>query len=423
MSNTSTKASPVPEWLQRAHNIDHLSNVLVVLAQREKAREKARMASRIKANPSLLHRFAHLPSTALEPSANIDHYSVSIAAQPENRRLNRYADVEAYDRTRVIVGCGGTEPSGRYLNASWVRELNGGKWWIATQAPLPETAHAFLSVLLQPVAKPFHPHPHADITQEPQPLPDGKTCRVRTIVQLTREIEAGTRKAHTYFPPVEGESWIIPPEEGCSAPSVKVTLVKLEEIPEAHCLMSTVSVQSIISTAGTLPQVTGEEIVFKHMLYSSWPDHGVPELEHRAALLHFIHLVDTVNRDVSSQPSEIQHTLDSDPPIMVNCSAGIGRTGSFIAISSLLRRYKFLPPPTSIFNKWLDEAEEQVPNLEKVLGDSPLGPLHEELEEDLIAMEIDALREQRPGMVQRKEQVILIYELLIAAFYGEEEKH
>ena len=47
---------------------------------------------------------------------------------------------------------------------------------------------------------------------------------------------------------------------------------------------------------------------------------------------------------------------------------------------------------------------------------SPLGPLPEELQGDMVAQEIDSLREQRPGMVQRDDQVVMIYETLIAAF-------
>ena len=75
-------------------------------------------------------------------------------------------------------------------------------------------------------------------------------------------------------------------------------------------------------------------------------------------------------------------------------SAGIGRTGTFIALSSLL-----LSPPT--------EAERKTP----VVQDSPLGPLPDELKDDDVAQTIDQLREWRGMLVQGPEQMRLIYEM------------
>lgn len=394
----------VPGWLQVAHRADHLAIALQVLQERERTRGHARTASRHKANPSRTYRIAHLPSTILANEADIDHYSISIACQPENRVLNRYSDIKPYDRTRVVVGHGGAEPSGRYLNASWVRELVGGKWWIATQAPLPETSHAFLSVFLQPIS-----FPPSDLHPLPQPT-NSETSRIRTVVQLTRNYEHGMRKAHMYFPPLEGQSWVIPPEAGCTAPSVKVTLTSIEELQHSHCTKSTISIQQL----SPAEEEMGEPVVFRHMLFSSWPDHGVPEPEDRAALLKFLYLVDETNRDISSQPTESHADLDPDPPIMVNCSAGVGRTGSFIALCSLLRCHGFLPPSISSVQDPQPRSPELTP--------SRLGPLPDSLKEDLVAQEIDSLREQRPCMVQRDEQALLIYEVLITAFIDDPER-
>lgn len=389
-----------PDWLEHVHNTPtYVANVLEILAEREYTRESAREASRHTSHRSRTHRLVHLPSTLTNDSDKVKHYSISVACQPEHQEYNRYANVEPYDRTRVVVEHGGAEPSGRYLNASWVRELAGGKWWIATQAPLPETVHAYLSIILQPIARPpeqLHPafSDHASV----------KTSRIRTVVQLTKDFESGMRKAHVYFPPIVGESWIVEPEQNCDAPKLKVALVSVKDVDEAHCRESVVSIQPVSAAH----QDEGEPVVFRHLLYAAWPDHGVPKREDRLALFQFVHLVDSINRDLSDQPPNNREHFDPDPPIMVNCSAGIGRTGCFIAISSLFRKYGFLPPPASLLH---DPSKPTPP-----LPPSPIGPLPEEIAKDLVAQEVDSLREQRPGMVQRPSQVTIIYEMLSAAF-------
>ncbi len=334
---------------------------------------------------------------------------------------NRYSDILPYDRTRAVVNHGSTHGyspgSGkalyaRYLNANWVLERFGHKWWIAAQAPLQHTAHAFLSAIVQssmyPLCIPTPPNSGPSST---------RTSRIRTAVQLTRNVENGRKKADVYFPTEVGQSLIVPPEQGCFAPALRVTLMKKESIEEAHCIQSTVSIsplrQPLSPTATTEDYVEpspDEEIVFQHLLYLSWPDHGVPGPEDRDSLLAFIHLVDATNRDKShcrlhpnSTPDHSCTELDPDPPILVGCSAGVGRTGSFIATSSLLRNYGFLPAAAR-------------PTMPSAVEASPLGPLPPEFEDDLVLQEIDFLREQRPGMVQKDEQAILVYDILISLF-------
>ncbi|EKM55011.1 uncharacterized protein PHACADRAFT_255302 [Phanerochaete carnosa HHB-10118-sp] len=368
--------------------------------ERENERITVSNASRHESNPSKAHHTAQIPSTLIKIDEAVKHYSISVACHPKHWKYNRYADVMPYDRTRVIVGHSGSEElSGRYLNASWVRELAGGKWWIASQAPLPDTIHAFLTVILEPISSP------PAVMQKIQPI-TGSISRVRTVVQLTREVESGIRKAHAYIPPNVGDSWVSASEPDCNAKPLKVTLLDVCQIDEAHCLQRTVSIQPLKSMNAA--DAIGEPVVFKHMLFSSWPDHSVLQPEDRAVLLRFLHLVDQTNRDLSSQPAAVRDSLDPDPPIIVGCSAGIGRTGSFIALSSLLRAYRFLLPP----RLFLHEPNQELPPLEPSL----LGPLPEVVREDRIVQEIDALREQRPGMVERPDQVQLISECLMMAF-------
>ena len=355
----------VPAWLQRAQSFEYLNEVLNTLDARELLRAEGRSASK-PCDPD----YYHPPQEQHSPQADkflTDFYSVSVGGNPAHRISNRYVNIEPYDRTRL-------DPGGRYLNANWVRELHGKKWWIATQAPLLNTTYTFLSVLLEPVS-----------------LPGLPTSRVRTIVQLTRDVEGGRRKAHPYFPQTIGGSTVVREAQGqgVSDKSFEVTLIARKIIEDAHCTQSTVAI-----TPRFQDVAQGQPVLFNHLLYTAWPDHGVPEPGDHQALMNFIVQVDKINRIQTSL------TDDPDPPVMVNCSAGIGRTGAFITLSSLLRSFSCLPPAP---------ISTQPP---PPLPPSPLGLLPPVMSEDLIAQEIDSCREQRPGMVQTDAQVVFIYQVL-----------
>jgi len=399
-----------------------LNVMLHLLASRESIRLTAREVSRLRVTNTPHTQAENLLRQRVKPEL-VDHYSIMVGANRENNASNRYADIVPYDRTLVIVQWPSTDAKtdegdgkGRYLNANWVLERQGQKWWIATQAPLRQTAHAFLSLILQPNICPPSAlsSSHSDDIQEP-----AKSSRVRTVVQLTQDFEKGRRKADSYFPSDVGTSILISPEAGCDAPPLKVTLLATESIEHAHCIQSTVSILPIYppqrvdddvddDTTGEIDSENAtddEEVVFQHLLYLSWPDHGVPDPQDRESLLAFIQLVESTNRDISLCTTHAEATpdtctvLDPDPPIIIGCSAGIGRTGSYIALSSLLRASGLLPPSSN-------------PTPSSVLPASPLGPLPSYADNDMVVQEIDSLREQRPGMVQRAEQAVLVYNVL-----------
>ncbi|KAJ7146059.1 protein-tyrosine phosphatase-like protein [Mycena epipterygia] len=355
----------LPNWLSKSRSPSHQKYIQRTLQQRESNRASIR---------SLYLKGLDPPHEI--PRDLFDYYSIAVACLPDNANKNRYVDVKPYDRTRVVV----VDPRGteRYLNASWCLERFGNKWWIASQAPLPATAHAFLSLIRQPIQLP-------PLTTQSSQGHSPRPTRVRTVVQLTRIIEGGRRKAHSYFPSDVGQSLVHVPEAGFSGAALRVTLVESVDIPDACCIKSTVSIS--VEGSGEKP------ITFQHLLYTAWPDHGVPDSEDQKGLMTFIRLVDSTNR--------LEDSEDPDPPIIVGCSAGIGRTGTFIAASSLLRAQGFLPKaafPSTLTLPY------------------PLGPLPSAFDEDLVGQEVDSLREQRPGMVQQNSQLELVYALLEAAF-------
>ena len=376
----SSMSANFPQWLLSCLTKSHINHARLTLSNREFARERARSS------------FQHDDDS---PASHIEHYSTEIGDLPMNRSYNRYQDVQPYNRTRVIVGDSTDDPEGRYFSANWVRELYGGKWWIATQAPLPHSAHVFLSVILQTITRP----PACLCHSSPSDM--AKPSRIRTVVQLTRNAEGGRRKADPYFPSTVGQSCIV---QSIDAHPLKLTLLEKRTIADAQCVQSTVSILPM--TSSSEPPDSNEEqpepVIFQHMFYTAWPDHGVPD--ETTSLINFIRLVDRTNKDLSPAGED----LDPDPPIMVSCSAGIGRTGAFIALSSLLRAHQLLSQPPS------NDPASNVIALPG-LPPPPLGPLPPAFDDDLVAQEIDSLREQRPRMVERDEQIVLIYEGLAAA--------
>lgn len=382
-SMRSIQPISLPDWLSKVQDPSHVQLALKTLHQREEARTRACLVS--------LHSTTKRLRSILEsiPEDLWRFYSAFDGHSPENTGRNRYHDVVPYDRTRVVVddtgqGCSGTKDTctGRYVNSNWVLERFGGKWWIATQAPLPNTAHTFLSLIQNYVTPP---------SQNPA------KSKIRTVVQLTQNLEGNRRKAHPYFSEVVGESITISPEGMDLGPPFQVTLIDQESFEESRCIKSTISFKPISNGATTNGAAHSGVTTFQHLLFYAWPDQGVPETEDRDGLLSFCRLVDNFNRQLPYPDA------DPDPPIIVGCSAGIGRTGSFITMSSLLRAYGYLQPPAYP----TDPAS--------VLKPSPLGELPEALQDDMVAQEVDSLREQRSAMVQRPEQFMIVYEILVAA--------
>lgn len=113
--------------------------------KRERARAESRRASRDVIIPSRfqereprsgimrkLHLKRESRSGVDDLSPQEQFYSVKLASSETNQNRNRYSDIEPYDRNCVLVGSTDAT-SGRYLNASWVRETEGKAWWVAGQ--------------------------------------------------------------------------------------------------------------------------------------------------------------------------------------------------------------------------------------------------------------------------------------------------
>ncbi|XP_057193959.1 receptor-type tyrosine-protein phosphatase eta [Triplophysa rosa] len=198
----------------------------------------------------------------------------TVAMAPENKAKNRYNNVLPYDSSRVKLSVP-SSPFDEYINASYMPGYTSKKEFIAAQGPLPCTVNDFWRMIWEK--------------------------NVHTIVMLTKCNEQGRVKCEEYWP-----------SDMTSFNNLTVTTTS--EIPLEDWTISDFEVKNVR---------TAETRSVRHFHFTAWPDHGVPETTE--LLINFRHLV----REHMEQYS--RHS-----PTLVHCSAGVGRTGTLIAIDRLI---------------------------------------------------------------------------------------
>ncbi|KAF3525114.1 hypothetical protein F2Q69_00051429 [Brassica cretica] len=212
--------------------------------------------------------------------------SSTVAINSVNFEKNRYTDVVPFDNNRVVLNpCKDSRSSADgYVNASLIKTSSSSSEsvseFIATQGPLPHTIEDFWEMVIQ------------------------QHCPV--IVMLTRLVDNyKTVKCGDYFPAEDK-----PREFGNI--SVKTKWVKTTD---TSLLLRNLEV----SHKETEDQ---QPMSVLHIQYAEWPDHGVPK--------------DTVAaREILKRLYQVPPSLG---PIIVHCSAGIGRTGTYCAIHNTIQR-------------------------------------------------------------------------------------
>ncbi|XP_063606956.1 tyrosine-protein phosphatase non-receptor type 11-like isoform X3 [Penaeus indicus] len=212
-------------------------------------------------------------------------YSRKEGQKPENRNKNRYKNILPFDHTRVILR--DTDPGipgSDYINANLItseEDLGSeAKTYIATQGCLPSTCADFWWMIWQE--------------------------NTRVIVMTTKEVERGKNKCGRYWP-----------EEGASKEYGRITVRNVSESSNNDYIL-----REFLVSKDSQP----ERKIF-HYHFTAWPDHGVPS--DPGCVLNFLH-------DVNKRQEEIT----SAGPIVVHCSAGIGRTGTFIVVDMILDQIK-----------------------------------------------------------------------------------
>ncbi|GAA5836119.1 hypothetical protein JCM9279_002201 [Rhodotorula babjevae] len=371
---------PPPPFLHPQPNALH--SALAALQEREYLRRASISDTRIRTTQS---------GSRTAPRGDDDEpdwFSVGAASSRTNRDKNRYGDILAYDRTRCLptlrTTAAADEPD--YVNASLVREPDLGfddevlprRWWVAAQAPIPHTVHDFLSLLLSPPTS--LSHKSSAIPLEPLPL-------INLVVQLTPLVEGRRKKCHPYFPSNVGETAQLESASGEAGQGVWVRLEGKEERDGARTSALRV---------GREGDAEGRRVV--HVEYLGWRDHGVPDSP--AHLIRFIHRLHALNASLSpSRPAA---------PILAHCSAGVGRTGTLLALSSLLPLLSHLARARSPLPSLPLPKEDAAHPLgaypaQRILGGGP-GAV------DYVGLTVDGLRDQRTSMCQTAEQVQWVWE-------------
>uniref|UniRef100_A0A8C2I8A5 protein-tyrosine-phosphatase n=1 Tax=Cyprinus carpio TaxID=7962 RepID=A0A8C2I8A5_CYPCA len=198
--------------------------------------------------------------------------SMCCAKQSENMDKNRYKDVLPYDITRVVL----QEEGDDYINASHVKTEPAGcvLRYIAAQGPLPHTCtHFWRSVWEQ---------------------------NVSVIVMLTTLTERGRTKCHQYWPH--------PPE------------VRDYGYLQVCCHSEECNLAYVTREITLTNTQSGQQRSITHLQYVAWPDHGVPE--DSSDFLDFVQSMRSMRKE--------------SVPLMVHCSAGIGRTGVLITMETAM---------------------------------------------------------------------------------------
>ncbi|ESO01101.1 hypothetical protein HELRODRAFT_112884 [Helobdella robusta] len=243
-------------------------------------------------------------------------FTWSASNEEVNRCKNRYANVVAYDHSRVILPATSV-PGSDYINANFIdcRFNNGGSLYIATQGPLLDTIGDFWRMIWEE--------------------------RVSTVAMVTKLEERSRVKCDQYWPDIGSQLYGV----------MQVTLKDVLEL------------SSYIIRTFTLSKMNcSESRELFQLQFTSWPDYGVPS--HPTLLLQYIRRVKSAN--------EL-----SPGPIVVHCSAGVGRTGVLIAIDTCMDRIMRGSETVDIFNV------------------------------------VTSLRSQRNYMVQSDDQYQFIYEAIL----------
>jgi protein-tyrosine phosphatase len=260
--------------------------------------------------------------------SNDEELSIRDSMDPINQKRNRYSNVVPWDKNRVKLSV--RNGHNDYINASWITLF--GKKYIATQGPTPNTIDHFWQMVYSHTGDPA------------------------VIVMLTPLREGKVKKCEQYWPKNVDDSLSISSKGGFIS-GLKVSLLSEQFTP--HYELRELELSQLKPYE---PRIGPVKKKIYHFYFKSWADFDKPHEE--ASICELIEAVNSKNPPGS--------------PLTVHCSAGIGRTGTYIAIDAALKATKDRDICDRMF----------------------------------IYNIVSEMRKQRMGMIQRPDQYVFVHEEL-----------
>lgn len=210
----------------------------------------------------------------------------------ENQSKNRFNNIVAYDHSRVILSLTENDPESHYINANYIDSFEKANAYIATQGPVANTISDFWRMVWE------------------------QNCTV--IVMITKIIERGRHKCTMYWPSKQAKTEVHGP--------LRVTY--LDEEAFAHYTVRRFEVKPVEQGSHYCQDMAEDEVkpmIVSQFHFTGWPDHGAPDTGCEFPALSFILKSATASRDGAG-------------PVIVHCSAGVGRSGAYILIHSMVKR-------------------------------------------------------------------------------------
>ncbi|XP_055303935.1 tyrosine-protein phosphatase 10D-like isoform X5 [Sitodiplosis mosellana] len=243
----------------------------------------------------------------------------SFADLPCNRPKNRFTNILPYDHSRFKLQPVDDDEGSDYINANYVPGHNSPREFIVTQGPLHSTRDDFWRMCWE--------------------------SNSRSIVMLTRCHEKGREKCDQYWPLDTDPLYY---------GDIRVQMLNNSHYPDWI-------ITELLVSRGN------EQRTIRHFHFITWPDFGVVPPQ---TLVRFVRAFrDRIKAD--------------QRPVVVHCSAGVGRSGTFIALDRLLQQIKVCEY-VDIFNI------------------------------------VYTMRKERVWMVQTESQYICIYQCLLTVLEGKE---
>ena len=284
---------------------------------------------------------------------------------------NRYSNILPYKNTRVKLAGYKDNDIKSYINANYVNL--GDRKYIATQGPLPHTIGDFWEM----------------IWQQDTPV----ICMVTGLKEYKNNKLVD--KCADYFLSENGSF--------NTDKTMTVSVVKTSTPNEE-------GIEDIEERTITLTK-DGQTKTVQHLWFRVWPDHGVPENTETAI-------------DLSNRIDKYTKASTKQCAPVIHCSAGIGRTGTIMAINYLLS----LPNETFTTQANFDAVVRglglsvQPRILRTKEGDITWNPSkfvknNTENLSNLMALVLEKMRRQRPQMIQGEAQYFFVYKT-IQSFYS-----